>query len=318
MNCPVCDITNVTPVYYLFDDRYGYPAEFVLVRCEQCGHHFLEHDLTPEDLTMLYTNYYPRSELKLEEYKPYSEIHGFKTWLNGEKSSPFRWVPPCVKVLDIGCGFGETIGYYQARGCEAHGVEADENIRRIIEKYGYKIEVGLFDAKKYELNYFDYITMEQVVEHLVDPVDALRGITDILKPGGRLIISTPNANGWGRRVFGRKWINWHAPYHVQMFSVKSMMLAAEQAGLTVERYTTITHSEWLYYQLIHLALYPEKGIPSVFWAPKAQGDEKNSKQQAMLAWVSLLRKYHINQIITRLFDCVGSGDNYLFFLQKPL
>ncbi len=38
-------------------------------------------------------------------------------------------MPRNVRVLDIGCGFGESLGYYEARGCEAYGVEADENTR---------------------------------------------------------------------------------------------------------------------------------------------------------------------------------------------
>jgi hypothetical protein len=33
-----------------------------------------------------------------------------------------------------------------------------------------------------------------------------------------VIIGTPNANGWGARVFGRYWINWHAPYHLHFFN----------------------------------------------------------------------------------------------------
>lgn len=317
MNCPVCATANVAPVYCLHDDRYGYSDEFALLQCKKCAHQFLEHGLTPEDLKILYTDYYPRADLNLDDYKPYTETHGFKAWLDGEKSSPFRWVPPNVKVLDIGCGFGETMGYYQSRGCEAYGVEADENIRRVIGKFGYNIEVGLFDPRRYQQDYFDYITMGQVVEHLVNPLEELRGVADILKPGGRLIISTPNANGWGRRLFGRKWINWHAPYHIQMFSVKSMTTAAEQAGLKVERFETTTHSEWLFYQLIHLVLYPERGVPSVFWSSKAPKTGKSPKQEAMLAVISFFRKYRINHAMTRLFDFFGTGDNYLFFLQKP-
>jgi SAM-dependent methyltransferase len=78
----------------------------------------------------------------LEDYKPHEDLSGFKAWLNGAYSSPFRWVPKNVRVLDIGCGFGESLGYYKAQGCETYGVEVDENIRRVAENFGYNVHDG--------------------------------------------------------------------------------------------------------------------------------------------------------------------------------
>jgi len=173
-----------------------------------------------------------------------------------------------VRVLDLGCGFGESLGYHAARGCDVYGVEADENIRRVVEKFGYKVHVGLFDDRVYEPEFFDYVTMDQVIEHVTDPLLTLRGVARILKSGGKAILSTPNANGWGAKIFGRRWINWHAPYHLQFFSRDSMRIAAEQAGFEVTQVKTITNSEWLFYQWIHLVTYPKLGEPSWFWSPK--------------------------------------------------
>ena len=209
--CPVCGADAVAQ-QYLYDDRYGYPGIFALLKCKQCGHAFLQGEFPRERLRDLYSNYYPRSTYDLEHYLPYHETGGLKAWLNGERSAAFRWVPREVRVLDIGCGFGESLGYHEKRGCDVYGVEADENIRRVADKFGYKVHVGLFDPGVYEENYFDYVTMSQVIEHVTDPVQTLHGIARVLKPGGTAILSTPNANGWGAKVFGRRWINWHTPY----------------------------------------------------------------------------------------------------------
>jgi SAM-dependent methyltransferase len=250
----------------------------------------------------------------LERYQPYQEKSGLGVWLAGEKSSPFRWVPRNVRVLDIGCGFGESLGYHRARGCDVYGVEADENIRRVSERFGYKVHVGLFDPGAYEANFFDFVTMSQVIEHMTNPVQTLRGIAQVLKPGGVAILSTPNTDGWGAKVFGWRWINWHVPYHLQFFTPYSMQLAAEQAGLVVETTMTITPSAWLHYQWIHLLACPPEGTPSVFWA--AHGKWSFMQKLALKA-LSIAHRCKIDHAITRLFDALGVGDSRLYFLRKP-
>jgi len=297
-----------------YDDRYGYRGTFPLLKCANCGHIFLQGEFTPEKLRDLYSNYYPRSKLDLESHKPYKEATGFMAWLDGENSSTFRWVPRNVRVLDIGCGFGESLGYHQARGCDIYGVEADENIRRVAEKFGYKVHVGLFDPSVYEPDSFDYVTMSQVIEHVTNPLQTLRGIERILKPGGVAILSTPNAGGWGAKLFGRFWINWHAPYHLQFFTLHSMQLAAKQAGLVVERAATITPSAWLFYQWIHLFSCPSEGEPSIFWVP---GSKWSLMQKIALKLISFTDRCKINHFVTRCFDGLGMGDNRLYFLRKP-
>jgi hypothetical protein len=126
-------------------------------------------------------------------------------------------------------------------------------------------------------------------------------------------MSTPNSSGWGARWFGRYWINWHAPYHLHHFSRKSMAFAAEQAGLALEQTRIITSSEWLYYQWVHLVTFPRMGVPSPFWS-------SNGKIQDGKRWIiQILRIVHltkINHLVTRLFDTLGGGDNFLFFLRK--
>jgi 2-polyprenyl-3-methyl-5-hydroxy-6-metoxy-1,4-benzoquinol methylase len=313
MNCPIC---NALPAVIgdRYDDRHGYRRIFPLLKCPNCGHLFLQGEFSPEVLRDLYSNYYPRSQFDLKNYRPYKEASGFKSWLEGDKSSAFRWVPRDVRVLDIGCGFGESLGYHRARGCDVYGVEADENIRRVAEKFGFKVHVGLFDPDVYEADFFDYVTLHQVIEHVTDPVQTLRGIARVLKPGGVAVLSTPNAGGWGAKLFGKLWINWHAPYHLQFFTRHSMRLAAEQAGLEVERVATVTPSAWLHFQWVHLLSCPPEGTPSVFWTP---GGKWSFTQKVALRIFSIMARCKINHVATRIFDVAGAGDNWLFFLRKP-
>lgn len=313
-DCPVCNQQHIYAVMQSYDDRYGYPGQFVLMHCANCDHAFLDCDMTPNQLSELYTNYYPRKTFDLSQFKPLEEKSGWDAWLNGLNSSAFRSVPKNVRVLDVGCGFGQSLAYHTARGCDVYGVEADENIRRVAEKFGYKVHVGLFDDSIYKSDYFDYVTMDQVVEHVSDPLSTLRGVARILKPGGIAVLSTPNARGWGAKCFGRRWINWHAPYHVQFYSRHSMQIAAEQAGLVVDEVKTITNPEWVRYQWAHLLMYPKPGVPSRFWSPNCQ--EGPALEWRFLRVLEIIHRIKINHLLTRFFDSLGLGDNYVFILKK--
>ncbi len=314
MKCPVCLTTDHVYFMSTYDDRYAYPGLFELRKCVACGHRFLINDFTPDFLEKLYTDYYPRSTFDLDHHQPSPAVKGFKSWLNGERSSVYCWVlKKNARILDIGCGFGEALAYHKSRGCDVYGVEADENIRRVADKFGYNVQVGLFDPEIYDADFFDYVTMNQVIEHMIEPLDTMRGIARVLKPGGLAILSTPNADGLAAKFFGRRWINWHVPYHTQLFTRKSMRLAAEQAGLSLERVRTITSSEWLHYQWLHLLTFPAPCTPSSFWSPYAKPDIK--------AWfiIKILSQVHrtkVNHFITRILDALGVGDNILFFLRK--
>lgn len=300
----------------LYDDRFGYPGTYDLKQCRCCNHIFLQADFTESELQHLYTHYYPRSSVKVEDFKPLQETVGFKAWFNGEKRS-FSEVPPRVRVLDIGCGFGEALAYHASRGCDAYGIETDENALRVSEKYGFKVKVGVFGPGLYDESYFDYVTMDQVLEHSSNPHLTLSEIHRILKPQGKLVVTMPNAFGWGARFFGRFWINWHTPYHLNFFSRKSVLAAAEQAGFKTVKLKTVTSSEWLYYQKLHLLAFPSKaGEPSIIWSHKRNAEELSAEAKERREKIVWWHRKKLNHLITRLFDFFGAGDNFLIVFEK--
>lgn len=312
--CPVCGTsTRDARSFECFDDRYVYPGRFHRQQCPNCSHCFIRESFSESELQNQYTHYYPRSSFDLDHYVQYKKDNPFASWFNGDLYSPFLWVKPGSRVLDIGCGFGQSLGYLQQQGCDVYGVEADENIRRVADKFGFKVHVGLFDPANYPDGFFDIVTMGQVVEHVGNPRQTLRDVARVLKPGGIVILSTPNAKGWGAAVFGKYWINWHAPYHLQLFTPESMQALAKQTGLRVTDVKTITPSEWLHSQWLHLLTYPDQGTPSIFWSP---GGRWNYGRKAGRLMLRIIHRLKLNHLATRVFDTFGLGDNKVYFLSK--
>jgi 2-polyprenyl-3-methyl-5-hydroxy-6-metoxy-1,4-benzoquinol methylase len=298
----------------LYDDRYAYPGFYNVYRCESCGHMHLDHRFSPTELANLYTEYYPRGTYSVDQHRVPPVPRGLGAWLRGDRCAAFYWVPERVRVLDIGCGYCESLGYHKARGCEVYGVEADANARTIADAFGYTVHIGLFDPSLYQTEYFDFVTLDQVIEHVTDPKEFLAGVARVLKPGGTVVVSTPNPSGFGRRLFGARWIHWHIPYHLQYFTLHSMRLLAETVGLEVRAQCTLTHSEWLYFQFMHLIAIPPCGTSHPFWAAKPWFTRQAHLRSCFLA---MLRKMKINQLLSRALDLAGIGDNRLFMLRKP-
>jgi 2-polyprenyl-3-methyl-5-hydroxy-6-metoxy-1,4-benzoquinol methylase len=312
IECPVCGDKNTSFFLEVHDDRFGHPGNFAVQACPSCDHKFLSGNL-PQSLSELYTRYYPRSSFDIEKFRPYKKANRLVNWLNGGLAAAFYWVPPNVRVLDIGCGMGETVAYHTARGCEAFGIDADENVLRVGARHGLNLQTGVFDASRYPANFFDYVTLDQVMEHVTDPLATLRDIGTVLKTSGICIFSTPNANSWGQKILGNKWLHWHAPYHLNFFSPKSAQLLAKAAGFRIKYMKTVTRYEWSIYQLIHLYCYPENGAESPFWSPRPH---KTLWQKIAIRGLLLARFSLIPNFLTRIVDALGFGDNYVIVLEK--
>jgi len=309
--CPICSDADVWRAHALHDDRYGYRGSFEQQRCAACGHRWLDWLPDAATLSVLYSEHYPRGDRPVEGLRTPALASPLVAWWRGQLASAAFWVPPAVRVLDVGCGFGESLAYHRSRGCEVHGVEADRNIARVAAHHGFDVHVGLFEPSRYAEASFDYVTMDQVIEHAIDPVATLCGIRRVLRVGGKAVLSTPNAAGVGAHIFGTRWINWHAPYHLHLFTPRSLCMGAERAGLRVAQFSTITNSEWLNYQWIHLVTSPPVGEASPLWAPARAGGHRRT--------IRLLRALHrtgVDHLLTRIADRLGIGDNLVAVFER--
>ena len=317
-SCPICHSERTRFLFEGWDLVFGYPDSAFVYQCRDCDHVFVAGTLSPEQLTDMYTNYYPRADFNVEDYEPYKEKKGFLYWLDGEEGCAYRHVPENVRVLDIGCGYCEALGYHKARGCDVYGVESDENAKKIADRYGFNIHIGLFDPKKYEPNFFDYVTMDYVFEHVVDPLKTLQEIHGVLKSDGKLIVTVPNPSAFGRYFFGRYWANhWHLPYHRHFFSRHAMKILAKNAGYKIVAMRSATESVFLLTDWARLFVLGTKGHK----APQhgqtfGRKFDSEMKKRVDIQLFMFLKKIRLFSLPMRIADLLGRGDTNLIILEK--
>lgn len=114
-----------------------------------------------------------------------------------------RLDPKEKKILDVGCYDGTLLGMIKNKNNELFGLEASEyGVIKCLEK-GIRVTSFFFDDVQnlpYEDKYFDIVLAGEIIEHIYDTDFFLAEIARVLKPGGYLLLSTPNVASLGRRI----------------------------------------------------------------------------------------------------------------------
>ncbi|MET0380046.1 MAG: methyltransferase domain-containing protein [Spongiibacteraceae bacterium] len=134
------------------------------------------------------------------------------------------------RLLEVGFGGGVTLGLMSARGWLAEGIDFDEAAVANARAKGMTVNAGDIRAQQYPDASFDAIVSSHVIEHLHDPVGFLQECRRVLKPGGQLVLATPNAGSFGRGLFGASWFALDPPRHLLIFTEASLQASAGKAG----------------------------------------------------------------------------------------
>lgn len=133
------------------------------------------------------------------------------------------------KILDIGCGLGWILSSL-SNEWDKYGIEISKFASNHAAQFG-NIHNGALD--NFEGSEFDVIIMNHVIEHLVDPVGALKKIRGLLKPSGIFIIGTPDFDSAAARRYGSNFRLLHDPTHISLFSSDSMHRCLRDLGFKI-------------------------------------------------------------------------------------
>lgn len=124
-------------------------------------------------------------------------------YLDRPRRDMIPFVPaPARSVLDVGCGRGGFGAALKEARLEADrpvsvtGIEADAEAAATARQRYDQVVTGLFPHDLPDGSAFDCIVFNDILEHLVDPWDALRRARDLIRPGGSVVASIPNMRYW--------------------------------------------------------------------------------------------------------------------------
>jgi len=232
----------------LYDDRFGAPGTFAILQCAACGLVQTWPRPGEDELKELYEKFYNAG------IKPDSAYRGlrerffasalYRFWLGWDGDMSFHGRRGAGRLLDVGCNEGRGLRLYADNGFQVEGLELNEAAAALARQRGFPVHTTRLAQFRPEEPY-DVVVLANVLEHAWDPAAMLAEVRRLLRPGGEVWISCPNAASLWGRVFGRAWVNWHVPFHLWHFSAKTLQELLKSANFSIISIKTFTPALWV-------------------------------------------------------------------------
>jgi SAM-dependent methyltransferase len=139
------------------------------------------------------------------------------------------------RLLEIGCSGGGFLRCAKEAGWDCTGVEILPEMARLArEKHGLDVRVGDLFAAGFADGEFDVVYMNEVIEHIVEPIPLMIEVRRVLRAGGVVVVRTGNARSWSARLRGREWFYWSYDTwghgHIRFYGPKAAAALAKAAG----------------------------------------------------------------------------------------
>lgn len=217
--CPICSGTAFTDLFTKQQEPF--------VECQQCS------------LTMINPRPVYASILKgyTEEYSQwYIDKQDKKIRRAKRRVQKMKRLKPDGRWLDIGCSAGFICSVAKAAGYETYGIEIDPlGVKHAREELGLEnIFQGTFEEHRFDDNFFDVITLYDVIEHVQDLNEIVKELKRVLSKNGVIEIWTPDIGHW--RVPGAL-IEWDAikpSEHLYYFNKNTLSMILRKHGLKIK------------------------------------------------------------------------------------
>lgn len=223
----IADVECSASRYYSSSRKYAY--HFPIVQCASCK--LVRSGWMDDEATL--RSIYSQIEDPDYEVEVDNRMRTGKSYLGW--ISRFCNEPRCL--LDIGCSTGIFLYLANQKGWKVFGLEpsnwaASIASHRVLSD---EISIGTLEEADFPAEYFDAITLWDVLEHLASPSDALNRINRWLKPSGWLFLNTPNISSFPARMMGSHWVLFLRE-HIWYFSTMTIETMLNKCGFkTVSR-----------------------------------------------------------------------------------
>lgn len=135
-----------------------------------------------------------------------------------------------TNLLDIGCAQGFFLYSASKARYNIKGIEISQDAAEYaVREFGLDVEAKPFEELRFPENHFDVVTLWQVLEHVPYPLTILKEVHRILKPGGLLVVSTPDIAGIPAKILRKRW--WDIKrLHINQFSTKTLRDILQNGG----------------------------------------------------------------------------------------
>ncbi|MGH6781474.1 MAG: class I SAM-dependent methyltransferase, partial [Sphingomonadaceae bacterium] len=229
----------------LSDHLFGAPGRWSVRRCTEpgCGLGWVDPKPRADQIGKLYAGYYTHQANGLGPPRSYATT-GARHIAKRVLATVFFWKSAAYRtdyfhlegmkpgrLLEVGCGNGDFLRAAAAAGWDALGIDFDaEAVAAARSHPGVRAEVGDLLDHHFPNGSFDAIVMNNLIEHLDDPLAEIAECHRLLRPGGRLVVITPNLDSMGHAIFGGDWRGLEPPRHLHLFSVPTLRRAARNSG----------------------------------------------------------------------------------------
>jgi 2-polyprenyl-3-methyl-5-hydroxy-6-metoxy-1,4-benzoquinol methylase len=221
--CPICSSADA-----LFIHKPKIDLPFCVYRCKGCEVDYLSPRFRE---TAMRKYYQADSYFDETAYEDYAEQElTLRATFRRLLERLHRLGHTGGRLLEIGCGYGfllaEAAPYFSFRCGTDYSHKAVKHAR----KHADEVLLGGQDAVRDSKPLFDCIIANHVIEHVYDPLGFVRDLLALLRPGGCLLLSTPDAGSWWRRVMGPRWPSYKIPEHILYFTSTNLAALVREAG----------------------------------------------------------------------------------------
>ncbi len=230
--CPVCQSKYIFKILDV-RDHFLSQEEFSIWQCKNCKLSFTNPRPENERLG----KYYESRDYLSHDTKnsgAIGKLYQFLRKINiKQKYKIVSGLTGIGEILDIGCGTGELLSYFQEHKWECLGIEPNVSARDFARTHYHLKVVEEPELQKLSAASYDIISMWHVLEHVPDVNARIVEIKRILKKEGFLIIALPNITSWDAVLYRDYWAGLDVPRHLYHFSPQAFRNLAKQHDLKI-------------------------------------------------------------------------------------
>jgi 2-polyprenyl-3-methyl-5-hydroxy-6-metoxy-1,4-benzoquinol methylase len=202
---------------------------------------------------------------------------------------------PQGRLLDVGCGSGEWLASMGSLGWKVDGVDFDENAVRVARQKGLAVRCGALEQQAFPDESFDAVVLNHVIEHVPNPIGTVAECARILKPGGKLILFTPNSSSLSHKLFKQDWRGLEPPRHLHVFSAPNLRSLLARAGLR-----SVSFRPQIARSVIYESVLLRRGQSN------SSHTTRRDRRAGVAAWLFNVAELCLLKLYPSLVDCVAA------------